>query len=204
MQLRRHLRNVDRDLFEDWAPVYDESLLQPLLFVPTHDAVLDAAAGAGARLVDVLDLGCGTGRLLGRASERWPDARLVGIDVASKMIAKAKGKYGGDTRFRFEVADAASLPLEPASIDVAMSTLSFHHWGDQVGGLRQVARVLRPGGVFILADIRPPLVLRPVMRRFHAEHARRKLFEASGFSVVEQRRPLRLGRQVLLTVGRKS
>jgi hypothetical protein len=42
------------------------------------------------------------------------------------------------------------------------------------------------------------------MRRFHAEHARRTLFEAGGFSVVEQRRPLRLVGQVLLTVGRKT
>jgi ubiquinone/menaquinone biosynthesis C-methylase UbiE len=204
MQLRQHLRNVDRYLFEAWAPLYDESLLQPLLFVPTHAAVLDAAESRGARLHDILDVGCGTGRLLGRAADRWPDARLVGVDVASKMIAEAKGKYGDDARFRFELGDAAALPLEPESIDVAFSTLSFHHWGDQPGGLREVARVLRRGGSFVLADIRPPLFLGPVLRRLHAEDARQRLFEASGFSVVEQRRPRGLGGQVLLTVGQKT
>jgi ubiquinone/menaquinone biosynthesis C-methylase UbiE len=204
MQLRRHLRNVDRYLFETWAPLYDESILQPLLFVPTHAAVLDAAGSRGTPLHDILDVGCGTGRLLGRAGDRWPNARLVGVDVASNMIAEAKGKYRDDARFRFEVGDAAALPLTPDSIDVAFSTLSFHHWGDQAGGLRQVARVLRLGGLFVLADIRPPLLLGRVLRRLHAEDARQSLFEACGFSVVEQRRPPGLGGQVLMTVGRKT
>jgi ubiquinone/menaquinone biosynthesis C-methylase UbiE len=204
MQLRRLLHNFDRDVFEAWAPLYDESLLQPLLFVPAHAAVLDAAESRGARLHDILDVGCGTGRLLGRAADRWPDARLVGVDVASNMLAKAKGKYGDDARFRFELGDAAALPLTSDSIDVAFSTLSFHHWGDQAGGLRQVARVLRLGGLFVLADIRPPPLLGLVLRRLHAEDARQRLFEACGFSVVEQRRPPGLGGQVLLTVGRKA
>jgi ubiquinone/menaquinone biosynthesis C-methylase UbiE len=204
MDLERERRRMDHDLFDHWAPRYDRSLLQPVLFVPTHLAVLDAARRDGPHPRDVLDLGCGTGRLLERAAERWPDARFAGVDIASNMIAEAKRKYGGDDRFRFEVADAAALPLDPASIDVAFSTLSFHHWADQLAGLRQVARVLRPGGLFVLADIQPPLLLRPVMRRFHAQRSRRRLFEGGGLSVAEQRRPLRLGAQVLVTVGRKA
>jgi ubiquinone/menaquinone biosynthesis C-methylase UbiE len=190
--------------FDRWAPQYDQSALQPLLFAPTHEAVLSAAAAAGAQPRDVLDLGCGTGALLLRAAERWPDAHFVGVDVSAPMIDEARRKHEGDARLRFEVADAAALPLEPESIDLAFSTISFHHWADQVGGVRQVARVLRPNGCFVLADIRPPVLLRPVMRGFHAQGARERLFAEAGLRVVRQERPLRLGRQILITVARKS
>jgi ubiquinone/menaquinone biosynthesis C-methylase UbiE len=193
-------------LFDRWAPRYDQSLLQPLLFSPTHIAVLDAAVDAGAHPRNVLDLGCGTGRLLERAAQQWPDAHFIGVDLSSQMIAEARKKHTADGRFRFEVGDAAALSqvVEPAFVDVAFSTISFHHWSDQLGGVLQVARVLRPGGLFVLADIRPPLLLRPIMRRFHGIRSRQRLFEDGGLTVVEQRRPLRLGRHVLITVGRKG
>lgn len=194
----------DRRHFDHWAPRYDRSLLQPVLFSPTHVSVLNAATEAGLRPGDVLDLGCGTGRLLERAAEKWPDARLIGVDLSSQMIAEARRKHAGDSRFRFEVGDAAALPLEAASVDAVFSTISFHHWGDQLGGVREVARVLRSGGLFVLADIQPPLLLRPVMKRFHASGSRRRLFDIGGLEVIEQHRPLRMGRQVLITAGRKG
>jgi len=199
-----HRGFIDHGSFERWASHYDRSLLQGVLFSPTHVAVLDGASAAGAHPRDVLDLGCGTGRLLERASTRWPDARFIGVDLSSAMIAEASRKRPGDARYRFVVGDAAALPLDSASVDVALSTISFHHWGDQLGGVREVARVLRPGGLFVLADIRPPLLLRPIMRRFHAGRSRQRLMEAGGLTVVEQRRPLRMGGYVLVTVARKG
>jgi hypothetical protein len=64
--------------------------------------------------------------------------------------------------------------------------------------------VLRAGGLFILADIHPPLLLRPLMRGFHASRARKRLLHDAGFDVVDERRPLRMGRHVLVTVARKA
>jgi ubiquinone/menaquinone biosynthesis C-methylase UbiE len=194
----------DRAHFDRWAPRYDRSLLQSLFFSPTHAAVLNAAIEAGGHPRTILDVGCGTGRLLERAAKRWREAHFIGIDASPPMIAEARRKYSGDSRFRFEVADAAALPLEPASVDLAFSTISFHHWGDQAGGVRRVARVLGPGGFFVLADMRPPFLLRPLMRRFHAVRSRWRLFERAGLSVVRHRRPLRLAGSVLITVGCKG
>ncbi len=191
----------DRHHFDRWAPRYDRSPAQWLLFSPAHEQVLVLAEAAGAHPRDILDLGCGTGRLIERAARRWPDARLVGIDPSPAMIAEARRKTANDSRMHFEVAEAAALPLPDACIDLAVTTLSFHHWGDQPAGLREVARVLRPGGVFVLADITPPLLLRPVLRRFHAPRARRRLFAQAGLEVAAERRPLRLGGTVLLTAA---
>jgi len=182
--------------FDRWVSSYDRSLLQPILFLPTHAAVLSASGAAGIHPHAVLDVGCGTGALLERAAQTWPEARFVGIDASEQMVAEAERKHAGDSRYHFEVAEAAALPLQPNSVDIAFSTISFHHWDDQAGGVRQVARVLRPNGLFVLADIRPPWLLRPVIQRFHSHDSRRRFLEANGFNVVEQHR--------FITVGRKT
>src|SRR6202042_380074 len=104
------------DLFDRWAPSYDRSVLQSLLFAPTHVAVLDAAAAAGAHPNHVLDVGCGTAELLHRALAAWPDAHFVGVDAASNMIAAARRKHAGESRFRFDVGEAAELPLDAARV----------------------------------------------------------------------------------------
>ncbi len=194
----------ERARFDRWAPRYDRSIGQFLLFSPTHAAVLSAAAVAGCLPRSVLDVGCGTGRLLERAAEQWKEAALVGIDASPKMIDEARTKLSIDSRFRFEVADAAALPLEPASVDLALSTVSFHHWSDQAGGVREVARVLGAGGIFVLADLAPPFFRGSLMGRVHGVHSRGELFEQAGLNMVRQWRPMRLAGHVLITVGRKG
>lgn len=183
-----------RDPFDRWAPRYDRSAQQRFFFGPAHAAALAAASAAGVPPRDVLDVGCGTGRLLERAGQRWPEAYLVGVDAAPLMIAQANAKHGGDARFRFEVGDAVSLPFGASSVDVVFSTFSHHHWSSQQAGVREIARVLRPGGVFILANIE----LCP------DAGSRKQSFGNAGLKVIEQRRPLRLAGSVLLTAGRKS
>lgn len=196
---------ADRVRFDDWAPRYDRSPLQFLLFGPTHAAVLEAAARWADKPGTFLDLGCGTGRLLERAAERWPGTKLLGIDNAPEMVAQAKKKHAAEARYTFEVGNAAGLPLEAASVDLAASTISFHHWSDQPGGLREVSRVLRPGCHFILADIVPPLLVRQFVRnRFHTPRSRQRLFEQAGLRVVASHRPGRLGGWVVVTVGCKQ
>jgi ubiquinone/menaquinone biosynthesis C-methylase UbiE len=185
--------------FNRWAPRYDESVLQRLLFVPIQRAVLDAFDAAAPVPGEVLDVGCGTGRLVAQAAERWPGARFTGVDVSVEMIAAARRARGADGRFHFETADAAALPFPEQSFDAVFSTLSFHHWHRQERGLAEVARVLRPNGLFVLADIDPPLysVLKPLYRLGGNAHPRppsalNRLLLDAGFRIREQRllRPL--------------
>jgi ubiquinone/menaquinone biosynthesis C-methylase UbiE len=196
--------------FDRWASRYDRSIHQKLMFGPVHEAVLGAFSTFGAVPREILDVGCGTGRLLEAAGRRWREARLTGIDASEPMIAEARRKHGGDPRFTLEQGDASALPLGKASFDVVFSTMSFHHWGDQVLGIREVARVLRPGGLFVLADVSMPLfpLLRPLFSRgdgstFQRPLAVRRLLEQAALSVIMQRRFWRLSR-VQLFVARKS
>jgi ubiquinone/menaquinone biosynthesis C-methylase UbiE len=179
------------------------------MFGPVHDAVLDALAAAGPAPHDVLDVGCGTGRLLEAAARRWDQVQFTGVDASKAMIVEAQRKHDGDVRFAFKQADAAALPLESASFDAALSTMSFHHWGDQAAGIREVGRVLRPGGLFVLADVDAPLLFLwrlflkwPDHAGLQAPAAIARLLEQGELAVVTHRRFWPLSR-VQLFVARK-
>jgi ubiquinone/menaquinone biosynthesis C-methylase UbiE len=199
-----------RKLFDRWASTYDRGVQQRLMFGPVHDAALDAFEAVGPAPGDVLDVGCGTGRLLESAARRFRGARLTGVDVSAAMVAAARRKHEGDARFTFEPGDASELRLDPASFDATFSTMSFHHWGDQAAGIRGIARVLRPGGLFVLADVDLPLVklLSPLFERAARAHFRgpaaiQRLLEQADFTVVS-RRSFRALSPVQLFVARKS
>lgn len=195
-QHEQHERG-DIEHFERWSRTYDDSLLQRLFFERVHRIVLDRAAGLGEPGT-VLDIGCGTGRLLRAAQLRWPAARLIGVDPTAGMLRVARERTPGAT---FHEGKAEALPLPDASVDLALSTTSFHHWNDHVAGVREVRRVLRPGGHFILADFSLPRWLKPLIRHSAAPDraGRQAIFTQAGLLVLSQ--DTVLGRNVLVTVA---
>jgi ubiquinone/menaquinone biosynthesis C-methylase UbiE len=171
--------------FERWSGTYEDSWMQSRFFTRVHSAVLDLAASLAAP-AHVLDVGCGTGRLLRATATRWPYTQLIGVDPAEGMVEAARRLTPGATIHR---GLAESLPLPDASVELALSTMSSHHWRDQAAGLREIARVLRPGGHFILADFALPRALTRL--NLHGgglpAAARQRLFTAAGLRVERQR-----------------
>jgi ubiquinone/menaquinone biosynthesis C-methylase UbiE len=98
----------------------------------------------------VLDVGCGTGELLRRLAAKYPDAVLAGLDPVAEMLAVAADKLGGTQDLRIGYADA--LPWNSGSFDVVVSCNMFHYITHPVAALREMARVLRPGGTIVLTD----------------------------------------------------
>ena len=135
-----------------------------------------------------------------RATTYWPEAQLIGVDPANGMIEMAKRLTPNATFF---TGMAEALPLEDASVDLALSTSSFHHWQDQAAGIREIARVLRPGGYFVLVDASFPDWLVRVFRlkRFHSPAQLRTLFIQAGLHV--QMQQTLAWRRWLATVGNK-
>jgi ubiquinone/menaquinone biosynthesis C-methylase UbiE len=145
----------------------------------------ELAVSADAAPRRVLDVGCGTGYLLRLLAARYPQAaELAGIDAAPSMIETAH-RAADDPRLRFTVGTAERLPYPDDVFDVIVSTTSFDHWADQLGGLRECARVLAPGGHLVLADQFSPLLLPTLLagRRGKARTQRRasQLLVAAGF-----------------------
>ncbi len=145
-----HHHDVGR--FDEWAATYDRHWMQRYLFTPVQRTVLETAATQVPDPRAILDVGCGTGRLLRAAQSRFPRARLEGVDAAPSMVKQAQLAAGAGSSIHFQEAAAEAIPFPDATFDVVMSTLTFHHWSDQQMGIAEVRRVLTPRGRWILAD----------------------------------------------------
>jgi ubiquinone/menaquinone biosynthesis C-methylase UbiE len=205
----RHCQAVrvnDDARFDSWSRWYDKSPAQIFLFGPIQQVLLDAVRAEPPG--PLLDIGCGTGRLIQRFDDAGGDRLLVGIDCSEGMLRAARRARLAPRLLR---APAEHLPFGGQVFAVVASTVSFHHWSDQPKALDEVHRVLKPGGLFALADVTvddiPALPgLRPVANRI-AGHPlpalddRHKLLEHAGLKVADEM-PTILGR-IRLTLSRR-
>ncbi|MCL5025579.1 MAG: class I SAM-dependent methyltransferase [Chloroflexi bacterium] len=103
-----------------------------------------------------VDVGSGPGHLVTLLARAHPDLRIVGVDVSPSMVEIARGRAaraGLTGRVRFEVGDVGALPFPDGQVDLVISTLSLHHWPDPAQGLREIYRVLVPGGQALIYDV---------------------------------------------------
>lgn len=126
-----------------WAPVLERRAIELL------DRAQDAVDAGARRLIDI---GTGTGTLARAALRRWPAVRVTGIDLSSGMIAAAETEadrlLSPDERRRFttRVAPADALPFQDATFDTAISSFVLQLVPNRFRALREIHRVLRPGG----------------------------------------------------------
>ncbi len=192
--------------FDRWARSYDRSWLNELAFLPAlrvcQEEIIRWQTWRGWRPFRLLDVGCGTGRLLERLSGQ-PDAELlVGLDYSPAMIQRAAQKLGplrSAKKLRLVLGDAHRLPFAEQSFDVVTCCHSFHHYPNQAQVIAGFARVLRPGGLLLIVDgFRDNVIgwvvfdvgVATIERNVH--HASwselRRLISAAGFASLRQRK----------------
>jgi ubiquinone/menaquinone biosynthesis C-methylase UbiE len=140
-RLWRGFRWLMRAQFERLAPVWD-SMRRPEAFAALERA-LDALPAAPKR---VLDLGTGTGLAAFVAARCFPEAEVVGVDLAPAMVAQAQQRTPPELaeRVRFEQADAAKLQFEDGAFDLVQLA-------NMIPFFDELARVLAPGGQALFA-----------------------------------------------------
>jgi ubiquinone/menaquinone biosynthesis C-methylase UbiE len=107
-----------------------------------------------------MDLGCGPGYLAVDLAAQAPGLWLTGIDLSPAMLSLAQAHTqlaGMEVRVGFRQADVQRIPVPDRSFDLVVSSFSLHHWDDPVAVLDEVARILRPGGSFLIRDLRRDL-----------------------------------------------
>jgi SAM-dependent methyltransferase len=130
-----------------------------------YGLLLDGILQQGVMGGDVLDLGTGPGYVAIQLGRQRRNLQLVGLDLAAHMVRQAKrnaAKIGLDGRGLWPQGDAHRLPFADGSFDLVISSFALHHWSEPLQILNEIARVLRPGGSYYLADLcrQPNLVQR--------------------------------------------
>ena len=97
----------------------------------------------------VLDVGCGSGWATRLMAEKARDGRVVGIDIADEMIRLAVESSTSYSNVEFKVASAETLPFNNGEFTHAFSMESLYYYADIPGALREIKRVLGPGGLFV-------------------------------------------------------
>jgi 2-polyprenyl-3-methyl-5-hydroxy-6-metoxy-1,4-benzoquinol methylase len=124
---------------------------------------------------EVLDVACGVG--YGSALLASGSARVVGGDVDGESIEYARTRYGAPN-VEFQVLDAMALPFADAAFDVVCSFETIEHLPDRDAYLREVARVLRPGGTYLVSTPRVDRTTETPANPFHRVEYARADFEA--------------------------
>jgi ubiquinone/menaquinone biosynthesis C-methylase UbiE len=151
-----HHLSYFNSLFTGWGSrVYDVVMVR-LTRRLYQRVIADLAA---LQLVEgkVLDAGTGPGTLVRELAWRLPGLQVYGIDLSEDMIRLARAHARSEQleeRVHFESGDVAHLPYPDQSFDVVVSTISMHHWDELEQPLRELYRVLRPGGRLWIYDFR--------------------------------------------------
>lgn len=149
-------------MFDRISARYD--LLNSVMTAGLHRRWRERAADV-ARLApgdQVLDVACGTGDLAFELAHRVaPGGSVTGVDFAAEMLAVARKKQfaalaGVDTEVVFETANALDLPYDDDTFDAVTVGFGARNFSDLARGLREMARVVKPGGKIVILEISQP------------------------------------------------
>jgi SAM-dependent methyltransferase len=148
---------------------------------------------------DILDVGCGGGRTIGKLAALNPGAKVRGIDHSAASIAvSTRVNADAVAAGRVEVIEGSvsELPYSSDSFDLITAVETHFHWPDLPQGTREILRVLRPGGAFVLiAEVYrgAPSATSALLEKYAAragmtlltEAGHRDLLETAGFADVQ-------------------
>ena len=177
----RSLQDYSGSPPENYQRYFVPAIAAPL----AHELVDTAALEAGER---VLDLACGTGVVARLAAEQvGAGGAVTGVDVNPGMLAVARSVATDGAPIEWHEADAAATGLPDGAYDAALCGLGLQFFGDRGGALRELRRVLRPGGRVAITVPGPTPPSFDILERVLAEHGAPEAarFVAAVFSISE-------------------
>lgn len=146
MGIEIELDGVDRGFseaagrYEDWA--------HPQRYVA--EQLMLSLSMRGNAPENILDIGCGTGLLTAMLAEQYPEATIHGVDLAAGMVAHCRQQWLDQSRMKFTQADAETFDCEER-FDLITSSCSFQWFPRPQAVCKNLCRLLRPGGAFMMA-----------------------------------------------------
>lgn len=157
-----------KDMFDSIAPAYDfmNKAMSLGMHLKWRDKALDALRSAVAvkqvsNLHRILDIATGTGDVAFRLSELFPDSKVVGADLSEGMLAEAREKLKKQPsviqgNVSFQYADCLALPFSDGDFSIVTVAYGVRNFEHLLQGLREMRRVLAPGGVLCVIELSVP------------------------------------------------
>jgi ubiquinone/menaquinone biosynthesis C-methylase UbiE len=164
------------------------------------------------RNATILDVGCGGGRTVQRLAELAPDGKVVGLDKSAASVAAAKETNATEIeagRVQIEHGSVATMPFPDMTFDIVTAVETHYYWPDLPANVREVLRVLKPGGTFLLIAETyrgGPFkwlygMVMPLLGAFLSDEEHRNLLTEAGFTEVATKHVG--GKNWICAVGRR-
>ena len=141
-----------RSLFDQLSPFYDRYNRIFSLGLDTLWRKRLIQAVVNRHPSTVLDVACGSGDVALALQKALPDAHITALDFCAPLLAQAKARGVRNT----VQGDALNLPWENSRFEAVTLAFGLRNFSDRIQGLREIARVLRPGGAFAMLEFSPP------------------------------------------------
>jgi tRNA (cmo5U34)-methyltransferase len=145
-----------KEHFEAEAKVFDRNIVK---IIPYYDQMVSALTDSvnfdNDSAIRIIDLGCGTGTVAKKISEKFPNSKIICLDIASNMIDIAKHKLSGHKNAEFITGDFSRIDYND-KFDVVVSSLALHHIENDILKKEfyyKIYNSLTDSGIFINADV---------------------------------------------------
>jgi ubiquinone/menaquinone biosynthesis C-methylase UbiE len=140
--------NGSRNYFETVAPKWD-AMRQGFFPEAVREKAFETAGAVAGKIA--ADIGAGSGfvteGLLGRG------LRVIAVDRSAAMLEEMRRKFGEGGAIEYRIGEAESLPLADESVDYAFGNMYLHHVESPAAAIREMARIVKPGGRLIITDL---------------------------------------------------
>lgn len=137
-----------RSYFDEVAPQWDR-LRESFFKEAVRDKALSVANVHRDRIA--ADIGCGTGFITEGLVQRG--LKVIAVDGSLAMLSEMKQKFAGSDLIDYRQGEACSLPIQDETVDYAFANMYLHHVDIPPAAIKEMARVLKPGGLLVITDL---------------------------------------------------
>lgn len=176
---KEEFENLNKKQFNFWSKFYDSPIFRLIYFEKIYRKVIELIKNqAGENLKPqnkFLDVACGTAEVIFRLAKEFQNVEFIGVDFSKGMVEKARKKTSYLKNVKIIEANVENLPFEDKTFNIAICLDSLHHFYNPDLALKEIHRVLKDNGLFLLVDPSPDIsYLRIILKIFkHLESAKK-------------------------------